>query len=70
MNNVILSEQRATKSQTKYRLEKDGAGLIFAMVEQSTEIVNGIDLSVPALPAPPRVTLGKPPAHLTVACVW
>ena len=70
MNNVILSEQKATKSQTKYRLEKDGAGLIFAMVEQSTEIVNGVDLSVPTLPTPPRVTLGKPPAHLTVACVW
>ena len=70
MNNVILSEQKKTKRQTKYRIDKDGAGLVFAMIEQSTEVVNGIDLSVPVLPTPPRVTLGEPPAHLTVACVW
>ena len=55
---------------SEHRIETDGVGLVFAMTEQSTKIVNGIDLSVPALPVPPCVTLGKPPAHLTVASVW
>jgi hypothetical protein len=67
---VILSEQRDTKRQKKYRIERDGAGLVFAMTEQSTRVINGVDLSVPRLPEPPRAILGEPPEKLIVACVW
>ncbi len=41
------------------------------MITQSTLTVGGIDLKTPPLPNPvPRVTLGKPPSRMTVACVW
>lgn len=40
------------------------------MITQSTLTANGVDLKTPPLPAPPRVTTGRPPSRLTVACVW
>lgn len=41
------------------------------MITQSTLTLEGVDLKTPALlEPPPRVTVGEPPARLTVACVW
>jgi hypothetical protein len=41
------------------------------MITQSLKTKNGVDLRTPPLPDPPqRVTLGKEPSRLTVACVY
>jgi len=41
------------------------------MITQSTLTINGIDLKTPnLLEPPPRVTVGKAPEKLIVACVW
>lgn len=41
------------------------------MITQSLRTVNGVELRTPLLPDPPnRVTEGRRPDRLTVACVW
>lgn len=40
------------------------------MITQSQMTIGGVDLKTPPLPAPPRVTVGPRPSHITVACVW
>lgn len=41
------------------------------MIQQSLKTMNGVELRTPPLPDPPhRVTPGRRPERLTVACVW